>query len=129
MTTATRETSFGQLDRPSLVDRFGVWLSRRSIDKHLGSLNGKRVADIGCGFDASLGRQLARDASHVTLLDVALADHLFDVPNITALVGPLEEQLGRIADASIDVLFCVSVLEHLDDDRTALHGFRRVLAP
>jgi SAM-dependent methyltransferase len=122
-----RSGSFAEHTKPSIVDRFGVWLSRRSITRHTGDLNGARIADIGCGFQASLARSLIPKVSHVTLLDVSVAPDLLTKDNVTALVGPFETQMARIPDASIDKLFCISVLEHLTDDRLALKEFRRVL--
>lgn len=123
-----RATSFGQTAPPSMVDRFGIWLSARSIARRVGDLSNKRVADIGCGFDATLGRRLADVASQVTLFDLALADDLAHDPRFTVLVGPVEVELAAIPDDSFDVVFCVSVLEHLRDDRGALLAFHRVLA-
>ena len=128
-TEVARSGSFAEHSKPSVVDRFGVWLSRRSITRHVGDLSGARIADIGCGYQATLARSLLQRVSHVTLLDLSVAPDLRTDAKITALVGPFETQMARIPDASIDTLFCMSVLEHLTDDRLALKEFRRVLSP
>jgi SAM-dependent methyltransferase len=90
---------------------------------------GARIADIGCGYQASLSRSLLNEVGHVTLLDLAIAPDLAENPKVTLLVGPFEDQVGTISDGSLDTVFCISVLEHLRDDRLALAEFRRILRP
>ncbi len=124
----TRETSYGQHAGPSPVDRFGVWLSSRAVRKH-GEVAGRRVADLGCGFNARFSRTLADEAQALTLVDVALADDLKDDPRITTIEAPLEDALPQIPDASIDLLLMLSVLEHLREPQQALDAIARVLAP
>src|SRR5438105_1539447 len=46
----TRATSFGEAYNPTLVDRFGVWLSARQIRRHVRDFQGGRIGDFGCGF-------------------------------------------------------------------------------
>ena len=41
-----REQAFAQDYDPSVVDRFGVWLSARQIRRWVPSFVGKRVADL-----------------------------------------------------------------------------------
>lgn len=126
---ATRSGSFAENHAPSLIDRFGVWLSRRSISRHIRTLNGTRIADIGCGYRATLAMSLLDQVEHATLLDLSLAPNLVSNSKLTTLVGPFESQVRRIPDASVDTVFCMSVLEHLADDRLALRELRRILAP
>lgn len=121
-----RSGSFGEHQDPSPVDRLGVWLSERSVRRHVGDLTGLRIADIGCGHDATLVRTLLDRVAHATLLDLGLADDLTEHPKITALVGSAEAHLASIPDGSIDVTFCMSVLEHLWDDRSALAQMKRI---
>jgi SAM-dependent methyltransferase len=125
----TRSASFGQGYAPSIADRFGVWLSARQIHAWVPSFGGKRVGDFGCGFHASFVRTILDDASKVVLGDVALADDLQKHPKVEAHVGPLEATLGALPDASLDVIMCISVLEHLWEPTVVLEQFHRVLAP
>src|ERR1035438_3161541 len=114
---ATRSAAFGERYRLTPVDRFGIWLSSRQIRKHA-SFAGKRVADFGCGFHAPFARSVLPQAEHVTLVDVSLAPDLKCHSKITAIEGGLPESLAGIPDESLDVILCVSVLEHLDRKST-----------
>jgi SAM-dependent methyltransferase len=124
-----RRAAFGEGYRLTPVDRFGIWLSSRQILKHA-SFAGRRVADFGCGFHAPLVRtMLQQQAAHVTLVDVSLAPDLKSHSKITAIEGGVPESLAAIPNESLDVILCVSVLEHLWEPLRALREFRRLLAP
>jgi len=120
--------SFGEAHRLSPVDRFGVWLSARQLRRHA-RYSGQRIADFGCGYHAAFARTVLEQAQHVTLIDVSLAPDLKRHPRISAIEGRLPEALVAVPSASIDVLICVSVLEHLWEPLRALVEFRRILAP
>lgn len=124
-----RRRAFGQDRELSAVDRFGIWLSARRIRRDSGSLVGKRVADIGCGYRALLARSLADEVDQLLVLDVALDPGLATHPRVTAIEGQLPGALDDIADQSQDIVICNSVLEHLWDPDTCLHAFYRILAP
>ena len=126
---SVRTRAFGQATSLSPVDRFGVWLSGRRIRHEAGRLQGKDVADIGCGFDATFARTIVGEAGSVTLVDVALKDDLKAVPGITAVEGALPDALDTLTDESFDVILCISVLEHLWDPEAALRAMRRLLRP
>ena len=125
----TRGESFGQGYSPTVADRFGVWLSARQIRRWVPSFRAKNVGDFGCGFQASFARTIVDEAAKVVLVDVALAEDLRRHPKIVATEGPLLPALGALGDASLDVIMCISVLEHLWEPLEALTHFRRLLAP
>ena len=125
---ALRAEAYGQSAALGPVDRLGVWLSARQLRRRA-RFAGKRVGDFGCGFQAAFCRTILDEARHVTLVDVALADDLRRHPRITAIEGGLPESLARIPGQSLDVVLCVSVLEHLREPLAALGEFRRLLAP
>jgi SAM-dependent methyltransferase len=125
---AARVESFGQEDRLTPVDRFGVWLSARQLRRYT-RFSGKRVGDFGCGYQASFARTVLDEAAHVSLIDVSLAADLKRHPKIWAMEGRLPESLAAIPSQSLDVVLCVSVLEHLWEPIRALVEFRRMLAP
>jgi SAM-dependent methyltransferase len=124
---APRSHAYGERRRLTPVDRFGVWLSSRAVRRHA-DVAGKRIADFGCGFDARFTRGVLAQVASACLVDVRLAEDLKQLSNVSAMEGTIEEMLPAIPDASIDVVLCLSVLEHLSDPQAALDGFRRILA-
>jgi SAM-dependent methyltransferase len=124
-----RERAFGEDRANTPVDRLGIWLSARSVHRHAGDLAGRRVADFGCGHAATLGRSLAPRAGSMLAVDVSLHPDVYADPRVRAIEGALPGVLATLPDASLDVVLCVSVLEHLDDPETTLAEFRRLLAP
>jgi SAM-dependent methyltransferase len=124
-----RERSFGQDRSLTPVDRFGVWLSGRAIHHAVESFRGVRLGDFGCGYDAGFVRTVLADVDSVMLVDVAIAPDLCHHPKVRAIEGVLPDALARLDDASLDVVLCTSVLEHLWEPDDALRAFRRLLAP
>jgi SAM-dependent methyltransferase len=126
---ATRSTAFGQNRTMSPADRLGIWLSSRRIRKEVGDLSGKAMGDFGCGYHARFARTALDEVASATLVDVALADDLKSNPSVRAIEGKLPEAIREVGDGSLDVVLCVSVLEHLWHPEVALAEFRRILAP
>jgi SAM-dependent methyltransferase len=124
-----RTTAFGQGGSLTPVDRFGTWLSARALRRHVGSFSGKRLGDFGCGYDASFVRTVLDEVAHAVLVDVALAPDLKPHRHVTAIEGTLPEAIEDLNDDSLDVVLCVSVLEHLWDPLRLLQEMRRVCAP
>jgi 2-polyprenyl-3-methyl-5-hydroxy-6-metoxy-1,4-benzoquinol methylase len=123
-----RRAAYGQEREPTVVDRFGVWLSGRSVHRHA-ELADKRVADLGCGFQAELGRKVLDEVAALTLVDLALADDLKAHERIRAIEGPLPASLAELEDASLDVVLCLSVLEHLTEPQRMLDEIHRLVVP
>jgi 2-polyprenyl-3-methyl-5-hydroxy-6-metoxy-1,4-benzoquinol methylase len=123
-----RHSSYGEGRDLTVVDRAGVWLSGRQIRSAVPDFRGKRVGDFGCGYDASFARSILEDARSVVLIDVSLSPDLATHPKITAVEGVLPGALSRIEDASLDVVTCNSVLEHLWRPQEALDEFFRLTA-
>jgi SAM-dependent methyltransferase len=124
-----RDAAFGQDGRITPVDRAGVWLSGHQIRRTVGPLDGKDVADFGCGFQATYMRTVLARVGSATLVDLKLADDLKDRPDVTAIEGQLPGVLAGLPDRSLDVILCMSVLEHLWEPGQALSHFRRLLRP
>lgn len=124
-----RSKSFGQNDCPTRVDRFGVWLSARQIHRWIPSFQDLRIGDFGCGYHASFTRTVLKKVKSATLIDVALADEIRSHEKVTAITGTFPSALADIPSQSLDVVLCISVLEHLWDPLPTLLEFRRILAP
>lgn len=124
-----RTSSFGEGGAVTPVDRFGVWLSKRQIERVVGPLDGKDVADVGCGFDATFMRTVLDDVRTATLLDVSLAPDLPAHPKVRAIQGLLPQSMADVPDASLDVVLCMSVVEHLWEPQETVTEFHRVLRP
>ncbi|MGO9100548.1 MAG: class I SAM-dependent methyltransferase [Mycobacterium sp.] len=125
----TRATSFGETRKPSLMDRAGIWLSKRQIDRTVGDLTGKDVADIGCGYQAATMRRYLDTVGSALLVDLHLADDLCVHPKVKAVEGELPGILTELPSRSLDVIFCMAVLEHLWEPELTLLAFRRLLRP
>jgi SAM-dependent methyltransferase len=128
-TDRVRSAAFGQSAALSPIDKLGVWMSGRRVRREAGSLRGRRVGDIGCGFNAVFARSLLPTAGSITLVDVSLSDDLTSHPKVDCIEGVLPEALERIPDDSLDVVLCLSVLEHLWNPEGALEEFVRILRP
>lgn len=124
-----RTTSFGQSSNLSAVDRLGVWLSKRQIKRAVGDLSGKDVADFGCGYEATTMRTYLDVVSSATLVDLSLAPDLKAAPGVTAIEGELPDSLAVLRSGSLDVILCMSVIEHLWEPERSLSEFRRLLRP
>jgi SAM-dependent methyltransferase len=127
-TEQVRSTSYGQHHKPTIVDRFGVWLGTREVRRHA-SFAGARFADLGCGFNASFARTQLAEASSALLVDFALADDLVAHPKVQAVTGSLPDLLPTLESGSLDIVLCLSVLEHLWEPQDTLNHIRRLLAP
>ncbi len=126
-TESLRERAFGQHGSLSAVDRLGTWLSARAIRKHVTSFAGARLGDFGCGYEARFVRTVLEDLEAAVLVDVALAPDLRSHPRVTAIEGRLPDALAEIPDETLDIVLCISALEHLWDPLQTLRGFRKVL--
>jgi SAM-dependent methyltransferase len=124
-----RTTAFGEDYRPTWVDRFGIWLSARQIHRYSPEWRGKRVADVGCGYHATLVRTLLDQVETAVLVDVSLSAELRRHPKVTALEGAIPNVVRDLPSMSLDVILCISVLEHLWNPVATLAEFRRLLAP
>jgi SAM-dependent methyltransferase len=128
-TTGTCQHETTVVHGTTFVGRANVWLSGHQIRRTAGSLDGKDVGDFGCGFEATFMRSVLSKVSTATLVDVALADDLKSVPKVTAIEGMLPGVLHGLPDQSLDVILCISVLEHLWEPAETLKHFRRLLRP
>jgi SAM-dependent methyltransferase len=122
-----RSTSFGQEGGLTFVDRLGVWLSQRTALAKVAPWQGKDVGDFGCGYQAALIRRILPEVASATIADVAIASDLREHDKVRAIEGALPEVLSKVNEASLDIVLCVAVLEHLWEPEIALREFHRIL--
>jgi SAM-dependent methyltransferase len=123
-----RTTSYGE-GGLSLVDRLGVWLSRRAIVRAIGNRQGLEALDLGCGYHASLLRSLRRRLARGLGVDLRVSPIAGAEAGVSLVEATLEEALPHISDGSFDLVLLISVLEHLWEPLDALREIRRVLRP
>jgi len=128
VTSSQRASAYGQHREPTVVDQFGVWLGAVAVRRHA-RFERARFADFGCGFNASFARTQLAACRSALLVDVALSDDLKQDPRVTAIEGWLPDVLPRVDESSLDVVLCLSVLEHLPEPQEALNHVYRVLVP
>ena len=123
-----RSEAYGETRALSKVDRFGVWLSAVALRRHV-AFEDRRVADFGCGYDARFGREIMGSVRELLLVDLHLAEDLRRHHKIQAVADRLESVLPTVPSESLDVVLCLSGLEHLEEPQEALDNFCRILAP
>jgi SAM-dependent methyltransferase len=111
------------------VDRLGIRLSGRRIRRFVRDFSGKHLGDFGCGYQATFARSVLDLVETAVLVDLALAPDLRSHPKVEAIEGALPGGLAGIETGSLDVILCISVLEHLWDPLTTLEEIRRISAP
>src|SRR3954470_8667689 len=113
-TDIKRDAAYGQDRPPTPVDRFGVWLRSVAVRRHADFADA-RFGDFGCGYEACFARTQLPAARSALLVDVALAGDLKHHPKVTAIEGWLPDVLSTVPTEALDVVLCLSVLEHLWD--------------
>ena len=109
-----RDKSFGQIHELSLADRAGRYLSTRKAKRIYSNQLIRVAADIGCGYEASIGRMLFDRAETLHLVDVSVKENgAADHEQIHE--GYLPEVLNKIVGNSLDAVLMNNVLEHLTE--------------
>jgi len=129
MTVATPRTEAYGRKGLSLVDRFGVYLSRRAILRHLPRQRPGRVLDLGCGYRAALLQALAPHVESGVGVDVQIDPALRRADKLSFVAAPIEDALPGLGTDSFDLVLLISVLEHLWEPLAVLEQCHRVLRP
>ena len=69
------------------------------------------------------------ELKRAVLVDVAIADDLKRTPNVVAIEGTLPDALAQVPAASLDIILCISVLEHLWNPLAVLQESLRIVRP
>lgn len=113
----------------TVVDRFGVFLSRRRIRGAMRDYGAPDVLDIGCGHEATQLRDLAPHIGSGVGIESKVSDDAKAVGNLRFIEDTAEHALPALAPGSFDVVMMISVLEHVWEPLDVLRECRRVLRP
>jgi SAM-dependent methyltransferase len=127
LNTRTNE-AYGQQGL-TFVDRAGVWLSQRAIERHLPKRSDLEVMELGCGFRASQLVALQPRLKHGVGVDFRIAPELRALAKFTFYEGTIEETLPKLATMSYDAILLISVLEHLHDPFLVIRSAHEMLKP
>jgi SAM-dependent methyltransferase len=107
---------------------------RRMVRPHLSSAlsNGSRtVVEVGCGTGANLAL-LRREFAHARVLGVDRDPHALRLCRERDLAVPLARADGSrlpLRSHGVDCLVALDFIEHVEDDRSLIREFARVLRP
>jgi SAM-dependent methyltransferase len=121
-----RASSYGRHGL-SVVDRLGVALSRRAVEKALGRRGAIDALDLGCGYEATLLRALGPRLARGVGVDLEVSESARATARLSFVEAPIEEALPRLDDAAFDLVLMISVIEHLWEPLDGLREARRVL--
>lgn len=128
----TRDLSFGEGYKLTLVDRFGIFLSIYRVKKIFQAIKNKKnksikYLDIGCGYNATLLNSLNEYIESGVGLDVSINPGLKNIEKFQFIESPIEEAITKLSGKSFEVISIMSVLEHLKDPMLALDISYRLL--
>jgi SAM-dependent methyltransferase len=124
-----RTGSFGEQGL-TLLDRFGNWLSKRAIQRHLPASFRPYILDLGSGYRARLLRAIVSGRPCTPhAVDLRLDPALRNELGFILTEDTIPNALSSMADASVDLVLLISVLEHLDNPAEVLAQCFRVLKP
>ena len=101
----------------------------RQILRWANDPRGKIIGDFGAGYHAPLVRALLDRVKLAYVADVSLAPEVAGDYRVKPLQGSLPGILEAVPTGALDLVFCISVLEHVDDAEGLLRQIHRVLAP
>jgi len=122
-----REESYGQ-QQLTLVDKLGVYLSKRLVLNVVRRYHKPMVLDVGCGYRASLLRELLPVIRHGVGIDVKISDAAKGIPDLSFREQPIDRALNELEGHYFDVILMISVLEHLWEPQQALTSCRELMS-
>lgn len=120
-------------NKQPLFEKLKFFLMQHSLKKMMAKskkdLHCIDILDVGCGYHGNMLRALSKSARSVTGLDFNIDEELFSRDRINSIVGDAEKVLCNVPEQSFDVVYMLSVLEHVNDPVKLLKEVRRVLRP
>ena len=123
-----RQWSYGQ-DGLTILDRLGIYLSRRPVLNVVRRYKQPVVMDIGCGFDARLLCDLSPSIKRGVGIDVQISQAAKDTRRLTFHETPIEQALNELEAGQFDIILMISVLEHLWEPQRILAACQKLLQP
>jgi SAM-dependent methyltransferase len=124
--TLRQHESYGQHGLTP-VDRLGVWLSKRAINRHLPGRNDLEVLELGCGYRATHLIALEPKLKRGIGVDFQIAPELRTREKFTFHEATIEQTLPHLDTESVDIVMLISVLEHLVDPHFVIRSAWRLL--
>ena len=105
----------------------------RTLEQHCGpSIVEGAWLDVGCG-SGGIALTLASKARYVTGVDPepwdAWGDAIASCSNLRLVTGAFDAQASSVSDASMDVVVCNQVYEHVRDPAALIRNIQRALVP
>lgn len=111
------------------VDRLGVWLSKRAIQRYLPKRNDLDVLELGCGYRATQLLALEPKLKRGIGVDFQIAPELRAMEKFMFHQATIEQTLPHLDAETVDIVMIISVLEHLVDPEFVVQSAWRLLRP
>ena len=123
-----RDSSYLQNRKASILDKFGMFLSKARLNLLVRKKFSGILLDVGCGFEAQLTRNIWNKFSQVYLADLKLSSEFQQkyADTLICIEGELPSSLRAIPNNSIDFIFANNIIEHLDKPLELLVEIKRV---
>lgn len=121
-----RVSSFGTSGL-TMVDKFGVWLSKCAITKAVRGRRNLAILELGCGFSARNLMALEDIATSLTGVDFNLSEDIKSYNKFIPIENSIEGALIDLRGKKYDLIMIVSVLEHLNDPLNVLRECKKML--
>jgi 2-polyprenyl-3-methyl-5-hydroxy-6-metoxy-1,4-benzoquinol methylase len=123
-----RSESYGERGL-TVVDRFGIYLSKRRILRNLPRHSEWVALDVGCGYLATHLRALHPFLISGTGIDLRISDESKRISRLSFIESSIECALPTLSDAAFNLVIMISVLEHMSDPLWVLRECLRVMRP
>ena len=123
-----RTSSYGEQGL-TLVDRLGVYLSKRMILRQLRGQKDLIALDIGCGYHAKILTTLSPYIRGGVGIDLSISDQAKSISNLSFMEDNIENVLPSLPRNHFDLILMISVLEHLWQPQQILSCCNAILKP
>jgi SAM-dependent methyltransferase len=117
----------------TFVDRLRTRLVQREILRRLPRAGHLSVLDLGCGYHAIYLKAILKAIGERLVEGVGVDFHIGEEarrnPRLRFVASAVEDALKDLPSNALDVVLCISVLEHLWDPVQCLSQCYRVLKP